>query len=151
MDTIFRALFIYLFLLMIFRISGKRTMAQITSFDLLLTFIIGNAVQQAILVDDYSVTNAVLLVVTLVGLDILISVLKQHSSPLARLIEGTPLIVVENGRAHHHRMQMARIDEYDILAAARQQRGVERMEQIKYAVLEAGGAISIIPWTEHHG
>jgi uncharacterized membrane protein YcaP (DUF421 family) len=146
MDSILRAAFVYLFLLVVFRISGKRTLAQITTFDLVLTLVISEAVQQAMITSDYSVTNAVLLVITLIGLDVLISELKEHFPRMSRFVDGTPLVIVEDGRLLRDRMARARIDEDDVLRAARELQGLERLEQIKYAVVEVSGGITIVPW-----
>lgn len=97
----------------------------------------------------FSVTNAVLVIVTLIGLDIALSLLKLRSRGLDRLIEGVPLVIVERGRSLKERMDIARVDEADILAVARHQQGLERMNQIKYAVLERSRGISIIPRPGH--
>jgi uncharacterized membrane protein YcaP (DUF421 family) len=145
MDSILRGLAVYVILLVVFRISGKRTLSQVTTFDFVLLLIIAEVTQQALLGQDYSITNFVLLVVTLLGLDIALSLLKQHFPRLDRLLEGQPLIIVENGCPLRDRMGKARVDEEDVLTAARHLHGLERMEQIKYAVLERNGGITIIP------
>jgi uncharacterized membrane protein YcaP (DUF421 family) len=145
MDSIIRAAVVYLVLLVLFRISGKRSLAETTTFDFVLLLIISEATQQAMIDNDNSMTNALLLVVTLVGLNILMSLLKQYSKRIERVVEDFPLIVVENGKALKERMDKSRIDEDDVMEAARKLQGLERLEQIKYAVLERSGAISIIP------
>src|SRR5688500_886910 len=109
MDTVIRGVTIYLVLLLIFRISGKRSLAQTTPFDLVLTLIISEAIQQALLDSDNSMTNGVLLVFTLVGFDILLSLVKQRSERIAKLLEGTPVIVVEEGKQHPVYMERERI------------------------------------------
>jgi uncharacterized membrane protein YcaP (DUF421 family) len=136
---------VYIILFVVFRISGKRTLSQVTTFDFVLLLIIAEVTQQALLGQDYSMTNFVLLVVTLLGLDIALSLMKQHWPRLDRLLEGQPLIIVEDGRPLHDRMSKARVDEEDVLTAARHLHGLERMEQIKFAVLERNGGITIIP------
>jgi uncharacterized membrane protein YcaP (DUF421 family) len=145
MDAVLRALAVYLFLLVVFRVSGKRTLAQITTFDLVLILIIAETTQQALLGEDFSVTNALLLIATLVGFDVALSLLKQRYPRLDNAIEGQPLILVEHGRPLTERMDKERVDASDILEAARRLRGLERMEQIKYAVLERDGEITIVP------
>jgi uncharacterized membrane protein YcaP (DUF421 family) len=145
MDIVVRGLIIYFVLLLIFRISGKRSLAQITTFDFVLLLIIGEATQQALLGEDFSVTRALLLIVVLVVADIGISLWKQHSKVVEKLVDGVPLVIVEDGKPLRERLDRERIDEGDILAAARELQGLERIEQIKYAVLERSGAISIIP------
>jgi uncharacterized membrane protein YcaP (DUF421 family) len=144
-DTVIRALSIYAMLLIIFRISGKRSLAQITTFDLVLTLIISEAIQQALVVDDNSVTNAMILVVTLVATDIGLSVAKQRWHRFEKVVEGTPVILLEQGRLHEDRMQSERVGSEEILGAAREAHGLERLDQIKYAVLEQNGHITIVP------
>jgi uncharacterized membrane protein YcaP (DUF421 family) len=145
MDSVLRALAIYAILLIIFRISGKRSLAQITTFDFVLLLVIGEATQQALLGDDFSMTNAFIVIVTLLGLDIALSLLKQRSPKIELLLDDTPLIIVEDGRPLKERMDKARIDESDVLTAARELQGLERMDQIKYAVLERSGGVSVVP------
>lgn len=143
-ESVIRAAVIYAFLLVIFRVNGKRALAQITTFDLVLLLIISEVVQQALLGNDNSITNAFLLVATLVGIDIGLSVWKQRSPTVAKLLDDVPLVIVEDGRPLRDRMDRCRVDDGDVLAAARQQRGLERMDQVKYAVLERSGGITVI-------
>ena len=142
--AILRAVAIYAFLHLLFRISGRRTLSQITTFDLVLLLIIGEATQQALLGDDFSVTNAFLVITALIGVDIALSLLKERFPSLGKAIDGMPMIIVENGHPLRERMRRARVDENDILESARQLQGLERIDQIKYAVLEFSGTISII-------
>lgn len=145
MDAVLRALAVYLFLLVVFRIAGRRTMMELTSFDLVLLLILSEATQNAMIGEDFSVTNACLVILTLVGVDILFSHFKHRSSLLERWLDGVPMIIVENGRPLKELMDKARIDEDEVMTSARASHGLERMEQIKYAVLECSGGISIIP------
>lgn len=145
MDSVLRTIAVYGFLLIVFRISGKRSLAQMTAFDFILLLIMGNAVQNGLIGDDYSLTNAFVVVVTLMGLDVALSVWKQRSRTIGRLTEGLPLVIVERGRPLRERMDRERVDESDVMAAARERQGLERMAQIRYAVLERDGKISIIP------
>jgi uncharacterized membrane protein YcaP (DUF421 family) len=148
MDLVLRGLCVYLFLLVIIRVSARRTLGETTTFDFVLILIIAETTQQALLGQDYSVTGAIILITTLVGADILLSVIKNRFPRADRLIDGLPLVIVDQGRPLEDRMRMSRVDKEDILAAARKYQGLERMDQIKYAVLEANGGISIIPRTE---
>lgn len=145
MESVVRAVIIYFFLMIVFRFAGRRTLGQITMFDFVLLLIISEAIQQGMIGDDNSMTNAVLIVLTLILLNIGLSLLKLKFQKLDRLLEGTPLIIVENGRPLRELMSKERVDEEDILTAARETHGLERMDQIKYAVLERSGGISIIP------
>jgi uncharacterized membrane protein YcaP (DUF421 family) len=145
MDSVLRGVAIYFILLVILRVSGRRTLGQMTTFDFVLLLIIAETTQQALLGEDFSLTNAGLLIVTLIAVDIALSLLRERWPRLDRLIEGLPLILVEDGRPIKERVDKSRVGEEDIVAAARESQGIERMEQIKYAVLERNGGISIIP------
>ena len=145
MDSVIRPLVVYIILLVIFRISGKRTMSNTTPVDMVLLLIISETVQEALIDDDHSVTNAVILVITLVMADVGISLLKLRSPKMEKILEGTPTIIVEDGKPLKDRMDRARIGEDDVLEAAREKQGLERMDQIKFAVLEKSGTITVIP------
>jgi len=145
MDAILRGFIMYLFLLVLFRIAGRRTLGQMTNFDFVLLLIISEATQNAMIGNDFSVTNGILVILSLVGLDIGFSILKQRFPILNRHLDGLPLVLVDQGRPVQELMRKTRVDEEDILFSAREKHGLERMEQIKYAVLETNGGISIIP------
>jgi uncharacterized membrane protein YcaP (DUF421 family) len=145
MDAVLRTVAIYAFLLVVLRISGRRTLAQMTTFDLVLLLIISEAAQQALLGDDFSITGALLVVVTLLSIDIALSLLKGRVPSSARLIDGLPMVIVENGALLEDRMRRARIDEGDILISARETQGLESIDQIKFAVIEITGSITVIP------
>ena len=145
MESVIRAAAVYLFLLIVFRLSGQRTLAQITTFDLVLLLIISEAIQQALIGNDNSMINAALIVLTLAGLNVALSVLKQRSKLAERVLEDVPLVLVSDGRVLQERMDKVRVDTDDILEAARESHGLERLDQIKMAVLERSGEISIIP------
>jgi uncharacterized membrane protein YcaP (DUF421 family) len=145
MDLVVRGIAVYLFLLLIFRISGKRSLRNVTTFDFVLLLIIAETTQQALVGDDASITGAFILIVLLVGADILLSLVKRWFPRLDRLLEGQPLVVLRHGVSMPSRMNMERIDDEDILSAARETRGIDRLEDIERAVLERNGAISIMP------
>ena len=144
MESVFRGLFIYAVLMVLFRITGKRSLGQITTFDFVLLLIISEAIQNGMVGPGYSITNALVLVVTLVTVDVVLSLVKRRSPRLEQFLDGTPMVIVEQGRPLRDRMDKERVDESDVLSAARRE-GLERMSQIKYAVLERNGQISIIP------
>lgn len=148
MDSILRAVVVYVFLLLIFRIAGKRTLSQTTTFDFLLLLIISETTQQAMVDNDHSVTNGILLITTLVGMSVLLSVLKQKFPKLDLALEGAPLVLIDHGKLLRDRMEKCRVDESEILSAARMTQGLVAMDQIKYAILERNGDISIIPKDE---
>jgi uncharacterized membrane protein YcaP (DUF421 family) len=145
MESVIRAVVVYTFLLVLFRLMGKRSLGQITSFDFVLLLIISESVQNAMVGNDYSITNALVIVLVLTTADIGLTLIKERWPKFAQIAEGTPVIILENGQPLYDRMQKARVDESDILTAARELRGLERLDQIKYAVLERNGGISVIP------
>lgn len=144
MEMVLRGLAIYVVLMILFRVGGKRALSEVTTFDFVLLLIVAEATQQALLGEDYSLVNALVVIVTLIGVDVALSIWKQRRPLVAQLVEGVPLVIVEDGRLLRERMDKERVDETDILAAARQTQGVERMDQIKYAVLERNGGITVI-------
>jgi uncharacterized membrane protein YcaP (DUF421 family) len=148
LESVLRASAIFVFLLLVFRVTGKRSLAQITTFDFVLLLIIGEATQQALLGDDFSVINAWVVIATLMGLDLLLSHLKHRFPGLDPVIDSVPLVVVADGKLIEERAGHERVDLEDVLAAAREKHGLERLEQIKYAVLERSGGLSIIPAPE---
>lgn len=145
MDTVLRAVAVYATLLVLFRAAGRKTLANMTTFDFVLTLIISEAVQQALIDNDESFTAAALLVTTLIGLDVALSYLKNRSALLSRVTESVPLLLVEDGIVNQERCRKERIDLEDILGAAREAHGLERLDQVKHAILEKSGTISIVP------
>ena len=145
MESVIRPALVYLFVLVLLRLTGKRTLAQITTFDFVLLLIISEATQQALIGEDNSMINSAIVVATLVGLNVLMSLLKQRWPWVDRLLDDVPIVIVENGKPLKDRMDKVRVDEDDVLDAARQIHGLERMDQIRHAILERDGRISIIP------
>ncbi|VVM36216.1 DUF421 domain-containing protein [Pseudomonas fluorescens] len=145
MDSVLRAAAMYVALMLLFKIAGRRSLAELTTFDFILLMMIGEATQQALLGDDFSVTNAILVIVTLIAIDVGLSLLKQRSGWVSRLIDGEPTIIVENGKLLRQRLRHARLVEADIMEAARSSQGIEKLEEIKFAIIERNGKISVIP------
>lgn len=145
MESLIRGVAVYGLLLLILRLTGKRSLGQMTTFDFILLLIISESIQNSLVGASYSFVSSLVLVLTLVMIDIGLSLLKPRVPALEKWLEGVPEVIVERGRPLGDRMRRSRADESDVLAAARQLHGLERMEQIKYAVLERSGDISIIP------
>ncbi len=143
MEMVLRAAAIYLILLIIFKIAGRRTLMQLTNFDLILLLIISEATQQAMLSTDYSVTGSMLTIVTLVSIDILFGYIKKKfaSAKVSRWYAG-----YRGGKwCCHRQSQLVNISVDDILLAARQHHGIYELKAIRFAILERNGQISIIP------
>src|SRR5690606_12089933 len=136
MDSVVRGAAVYIVLLVIMRLSGRRTLAELTPFDFVLLLIIAETTQQALLGDDFSIVNSVVLIVTLCTIDILLSYLKRASSRASRVLDGVATVLISRGRPDERALQRARVDLNDVMEAAREQHGLERLDQVKFAVLE---------------
>ncbi len=145
MDSVIKAAVVFFVLWAIIRISGRRTLGEMTAFDFVLFLIIGGSTQRAITGQDYSMINALLLVSTFVVLDVGLSIVDLKWPAARPILNAMPMILVENGYLWTWRMRRARVTEDNILEAARRLHGLERMEQIKFAILEATGEITIVP------
>ncbi|MGR9180227.1 DUF421 domain-containing protein (plasmid) [Rhizobium leguminosarum] len=144
MDAVLRGLAIYFTLLVIIRLSGRRTLAQMTPFDLVIVLVISETTQQAMLGDDFSITNAVILILTLFTTDIGLSYVKGWWPRAAHIIDGVPTILVTDGVYDERALRGARLQKEDVMQAARSQEGIESVGEIKFAILEVSGNISII-------
>jgi uncharacterized membrane protein YcaP (DUF421 family) len=145
MHSVLRSVAVYLFVLVVFRISGKRSLSQITTFDFILLLIIGEATQQALLGNDFSVINAFVVIATLMTLEIVFSWAERRFPKLSRVVESLPVVVVENGKLLRERAEQEGVTLEEVLAAGREHHGLERIEQFKYAILERHGGISVVP------
>ena len=145
MDSVLRGAVTYVFVFIIFRLSGKRSLAQITTFDAVLLLIISEATQAALLDNDNSMTNSVLLILTMVGLDVGLSHIKQTFPRIEKVIDGRPSLILDDNGLRQEVLNKERVAKSDILHAARSTQGLQDMESIQYAVLEATGDISIVP------
>ena len=145
MDSVLRGALTYAFIWLVFRISGKRTLSQATTFDFVLLLIISETVQGALTDNDNSMTGAFVLVITLIGMDIGLSLVKQRFPAIERAMDGTPLLLMADGELFKDRMDKERIAEDDILTSARLNHGIDRLADIRHVVLERDGGISIIP------
>ena len=143
MGTIARAIFGYCFMLLIIRFIGRRPGAQMTPFEFVLIFFIGGITIQSIVGDDRSMTNAVCVVMTVSLMHVLVAYLKQRFATIGRIVDGTPLVLLENGQWRPETLHKMRIQDTDVMAAARG-RGLKDLGCVKYAILERNGAISIV-------
>ena len=144
MDTILHTALMYLVLLSIFALFGKRSLSEVTLFDLVILLILSEVTGE-VLLGEQSVTAATLSVVTLLTLSWAFDVLTFRSKRFDKLLNDSPTLLLERGRVIEERAREFRVDEDDILQEARSSQGLERLDQIKYAVLERDGQISIIP------
>jgi uncharacterized membrane protein YcaP (DUF421 family) len=145
MWAVLRPLGTFVAILVLFRLTGKRQLSALSSFDFVMLLVISETVSNGLLAWDDSVSGALLAVMTLLLADVALSLLKARSPAVRRLIEDDPKYLIKDQAKQQERMRRERIDLSDILEAARSEHGIERLDQIKSAVLEPTGRISIIP------
>lgn len=148
MESVIRGAAIFVVLLVIIRLSGRRTMDQATPFDFVLLLIVAETTQQALLGDDFSITNAVVLIVTLFLMDIGFSYRTRWFPTLSKVVDGRPTFLVKNGSIDELALKKTRMSKDDVMVAARKQHGLERIEQVKHAVLENDSGITIVPMSD---
>lgn len=145
MSFIVRCILVYFFLLLVFRIAGKRALAEITTFDAVLLLVIAESAQQALTVHDASVTNAMLLIGTFIGIELVLTYLTLRSPTLDRWLNSRPLAIVRHGKPLSDRMRQAHVNMEEVLAQGRHMHGIAQPGDIEHAVLESNGGISVIP------
>ena len=146
MDAVLRGSAIYLFLVVVFGVLGRRTLVQTTNFDLLLLIVIGQCTQLGLLGDDFSVTNALILVSTLLGIHLSLAAVSSWLPAVGTWVGGgAPLVVVADGKMLDRRAKRVGVSEADVMLSARKGQGLERLEQVRYAVVERTGDITVVP------
>jgi len=144
MDLVFRAIVLFAFVFLITRVIGRRELSSLEPFDLILLIVIGDAIQQGLTQDDYSVTGALIVVGTFGVLQIFVSFLSYKFPRLRPALDGEPIVVVQDGAPIERNLKRERLTVQEIMVEARQQQ-IASMDGIAWAVLETNGKISIIP------
>ena len=145
-EKIGRGAIVYLFLLVAFRLTGKRQVGQLTPFDLVVLLVVSNIVQNAMIGNDNSVGGCLIGATTIFVLNYLIVEVTFHSKRLRRLVEAHPTILIHNGRILHDNLRTERLTMDDLQAALRRA-GVADPTRVRFAVLEESGGISVVPFT----
>jgi|SRR6185295_9252949 uncharacterized membrane protein YcaP (DUF421 family) len=143
-EVVLRTAIVYLFLVAALRLSGKREVAQMTVLELVVILVISDAVQNSMVGDNTSVYGGLIAVVTLLTLDFLLRTLSRRSKKVRDVIEGEPRLIVRDGRLLRHAINEEGLQVEDVQAAVREH-GLSRVEDVRYAVLETNGTISVIP------
>lgn len=144
MDLVLRAIVGFFFVLFLTRVVGRRELSSLEPFDLILLVMIGDLVQQGITQNDFSVTGMLLVGGTVALLTVLVSYSSFKFPRLRPLIDGEPVIVVEDGKPIERNLARNRITREELAAAAREQ-GLPSLDGVRWAVLETSGSISFIP------
>lgn len=145
METVIRVTAVYLFLMVALRIIGKRDVGQLAPFDLVILLLIPELLAHALTQEDYSLTNGFIGVSTLLSLAFLTSVVDYLSKGAADIVEGRPTVLVRHGNLVAANLNRERVSPEEIVAQMRQS-GLERVEQVKWGILETDGKISFVPW-----
>lgn len=143
-ELIARAVIIYVFLLVILRLTGKRQVGQLAPFDLVLLLVLSNAVQNAMNGGDNSLSAGLLLALTLIALNVLMANLTWRSRRIEELVEGKPRLLVYNGQLRPLYLAREKITRHELMAALRDA-GISKIEDVHVAVLETSGHISVQP------
>jgi uncharacterized membrane protein YcaP (DUF421 family) len=143
MDIVLRGIVVFVFLMVLTRVIGRRELSSLQPFDLILLIILGDAVQQGLTQDDYSLTGALLAVGTIALCQVLVSFVSYKFPRTRKMIEGVPIIVVQDGKPIEDNLKRERLDIDDVAESARQQ-GIAQLAEVQWAVLETTGQISFI-------
>jgi uncharacterized membrane protein YcaP (DUF421 family) len=143
MDIALRALSLYVFVIFVMRVIGRRELSSMTPFDLILLIVLGDAIQQGLTQDDYSVTGAVIAVATIASLQVFTSYLSFRSQKARKVLEGEPIVVIERGKLVEHNLKRERMTPDEVAEEMRQQQ-IASLDQVEWGILEANGSISFI-------
>ena len=142
-EFVLRALVVYIAVLLMVRLSGKRSVGQFTPFDLILVVLLGNAVQNSLLGDDTSLLGGLILAATLIGTNWLTGWITAHSKRADKVIEGSPVLLVRDGKQYPGVLKREQISQSDLEEAFRQSNCAD-ISDVALAVLETDGKISVV-------
>jgi uncharacterized membrane protein YcaP (DUF421 family) len=143
MDIVFRAIFVFVFLYVLLRVMGRRELSSLEPFDLILLIILGDAVQQGLTQDDYSLTGAVIAIGTIALLQVLTSYANFRFPRLRLVLDGEPIVIVQDGKLVERNLRRERLTRDDVAEAARQQ-SIASIDDVEWAIMETSGKFSFI-------
>jgi uncharacterized membrane protein YcaP (DUF421 family) len=143
MDIALRALFLYAFVVFVMRVLGRRELSSLTAVDLVLLIVLGDAIQQGLTQDDYSVTGAVIAVSTIGAIQVASSYLTFRSKRARKVIEGQPIVVIQDGKLLEDNLKRERLAEDDVAEEMRMQQ-IGSFDEVQWAILETNGQISFV-------
>jgi uncharacterized membrane protein YcaP (DUF421 family) len=142
-EIVLRGTVVYFVLLLLLRLSGKRTVGQFTPFDLLVLVLLGDAMQGSMIAGDQSLGGGIILVVTLLGWNMLVGMVTSRSQAIERLVEGRPVVLARNGHIYGEALDRSNLNIDDLQEAMRNADCVA-VGDVRLAVLEKDGKISIV-------
>jgi uncharacterized membrane protein YcaP (DUF421 family) len=143
MDIVLRATALFAFILLLTRLMGRRELSSFAPFDIVLLIVLGDAIQQGLTQDDYSVTGALIAVTTLMLLQRTTSFLTWRFGFVRKLLEGEPVVIIQDGRVIERNLRRERLTSAEILEQARTNQ-ITSLDDIRWGVLEPNGTISFI-------
>jgi len=143
MDIVLRGIVVFFALYVLMRIMGRRELSKLEPFDLILLIILGDAVQQGLTQDDYSLTGGMLAVGTIAVLQVVVSFLNFRFPRLRPVLNGEPIVIVQDGKPIERNMRRERLTYEDLAESARMQ-GIGSLDDVAWGVLETSGSISFI-------
>jgi uncharacterized membrane protein YcaP (DUF421 family) len=143
MDIVLRAAFVYAFITFLLRIVGRRELSSMGPSDLIMLVVMGDLIQNGVTQSDYSLTGVVLATSTLALCSVATSLVVFKWKIASKIIEGDPLIIVQDGKPLERNLKSERLTVDDVMEEARGQQ-IERLDEVKWAVLEASGQITFI-------
>jgi uncharacterized membrane protein YcaP (DUF421 family) len=144
MDLVLRAVVLFGGVVILLRIVGRRELATMEPIDFILLIVLGDAIQQGLTQDDYSVSGAFITIFTIAVLQVVLGYLTFRSKGLRRVLDGEPVVLVENGTVIERNLKRARIAEVELAEEARLSQ-VASLSDVEWALLETSGKVSIIP------
>jgi uncharacterized membrane protein YcaP (DUF421 family) len=143
MDIALRGIVLYAFIVFILRVIGRRELSSLSAIDLVLLIVLGDAVQQGLTQDDYSVTGALIAVSTIALMQLASSYLSFRSPRARTVLEGDPIVIVQDGKPVPKNMRRLRMTTEELAEEARGQ-GIASLEEVHWAIAEASGTVSFI-------
>ena len=143
MDLVLRAVVIFAVIWLVTRAVGRRELSTMEPFDLILLVVIGDLVQQGVTQSDYSLTGAVVVILTIALLTVLTSYVSFRVPRLRPLLEGEPLVLIEDGRIIERNLRRERLTVDELRAEARMS-DIDDLSAVRFAVLETNGRISFL-------
>ncbi len=143
MDLVIRAAVIFVFLFVLTRVIGKRELSSLQPFDLILLIILGDALQQGLTQDDYSITGAFLVVGTIAVLQVFVSWVSYRFPRARPVIDGEPIVVLQDGEVIERNLKRERLTIEEIAEEARKNQ-IAHLSDVRFAILETNGSISFI-------
>jgi uncharacterized membrane protein YcaP (DUF421 family) len=144
MDIALRAVFLYAFVVFVMRVMGRRELSSLSAIDLVLLIILGDAIQQGLTQDDYSVTGAVIAISTIAAVQVGTSYLSFRFRKVRRVLEGEPIVIVQAGKLVERNMRRERVTADEVAEEMRAQQ-IGSVEDVEWGILESDGNMSFIP------